>query len=155
MFLYRPECYMEEAVMKIGETLEKYRRNRTYQDIKDNTGVSKGTYSQIVNGLTVSPDVETLRKLAFYFGDTEDEKREMYAEFMLSAGYIEPMPRRVKAALVHREDPEDVDPAILRDLKANDPETYYMFLAGTLGPNWKVIVEDVASMLSVESASGG
>lgn len=71
----------------------KERHNTPFQAIADATGISKGTLSQITAGRTKSPDPDTLRRLAIFFGKSEAEVAAIYEEFMNRAGYLDGLPQ--------------------------------------------------------------
>lgn len=82
----------------LGEYIRQLMRGRTYRDVaagtktKGTKKVSRGTIQQIVAGETLSPGPETLASLALYFGSSDQEQRQIYAEMMRLAGYLELMP---------------------------------------------------------------
>ncbi len=46
-------------------------KNKTQQDVEKETGINQKNYSRYENGVT-EPDIETLKKLADYFGTSID-----------------------------------------------------------------------------------
>lgn len=92
--------------MSLGDYILQLKGDRSYEKIGEEIGMSPATIYKIVVGKTTQPTPDVLDKLATYFGATDQEQREIYAEMMRLAGYLEKMPRRLtlKEALASTDD---------------------------------------------------
>ena len=81
----------------------------SYNDAAKETGVSTNTLYKIIKAQTSNPTPDILSKLATAYGATKQRQRQIYADLMRLAGYMDMMPRRVWQVLREEGKKEEED----------------------------------------------
>jgi transcriptional regulator with XRE-family HTH domain len=83
--------------MELLDYLHDLKRGRSLREVARGSGVSYGGVQAVFDGSTKQPTPDILERLARFFGQTEEEGRQIYHNLMSLAGYLEYLPMGAQA----------------------------------------------------------
>jgi hypothetical protein len=100
-------------LMALGQYVKQLMGDASIYTTAQAAGVSNGGLHAIVRGQVEKPTPDVLERLALHFGKADQERREIYAELMRLAGYLELMPQQAQPLT-----PDEMQEQALRDTEA-------------------------------------
>ena len=85
--------------MTLSDYIQKLKGDVSYHQLAKDSGISSNTWHKLIKDKKRNPTPDILMRIASYYGSTQQEQQNIYADLMRLSGYLDMMPQSIWPSL--------------------------------------------------------